>query len=1155
MRDQVRLSDRYDLETGRAFMSGIHALVRLPIEMARRDRAAGLNTGGFISGYRGSPLGGYDLQLMAAKKWLEPLDIHFKPAINEDLGVTAVWGSQHVPLFDGARKQGVFGIWYGKGPGVDRSGDALKHANMAGTTPFGGVLAVAGDDHACKSSTLPNQSELAFADAEIPTLAPSSVAEVIEFGIKGLYMSRFSGAWIGLKTIADLMDASASVELDPARLDPVLPHFEGPEGGLHIRIKDSPAAMEARHRHFRLPAALSFARLNGFDRIYFDSPKPRLGIAASGKGFLHVLDALNLLDISEAEARDSGLRLWKVGLVWPLDEGAARRFADGLETVLVVEERRNIIENQLRSALYDLSDGRRPRVVGKAGPDGRALISDTLDLETAEVALAIFDLLPETARTEARRDKMRLLRLRLGLRDAIEPVHIRKPFFCSGCPHNSSTKVPEGSRGLAGIGCHYLVTFMPRQTEMHTHMGAEGITWMGQSPFTSEPHVFVNLGDGTFFHSGILAVRQAVAAGLNLTYKILYNDAVAMTGGQSVEGYQSPATIAAQVRAEGVAHIALVSDDPTRWARDPVMPEGISFHIRDDLEAVQTAMRAREGVSVIIYDQPCATELRRRRKRHLASRPTRRIYINSRVCEGCGDCSVQSNCISIEPLETELGRKRRIDQSTCNVDASCVRGFCPSFVEVETDALKKVEARNIDALIQDLPEPVPPAATDMPFNIILSGIGGMGVTSLSAMIGMAAHIDGHEVSVVDQLGMAQRGGAVVAHVRLAKGGHPIAGPRIALGTADLMIAADQVTATARQNLSLLAETRTRGVLNGALLPTAEFTENNAVQYNSDEMIHRVRAQLADLTEMDASEMCRHYLGDSVYSNMMLLGAAWQKGWLPLSLDAVETAIDLNGTAASLNKQAFALGRAHVDGRMTDSSPPDTGTDVFDLDGFAARRLEDLTAYQDAAYARPYGQIVDQARAADTRLKAGGRLAEAVARSAFKLMAYKDEYEVARLHTDPEFARELNDNFARSDKVSVYLAPPLFSKRDPANGQLRKQRFGPWVFTAFAVLKRLKGLRGTAFDPFGHTEERRDERRLRDQYLSGMTTRLATSTPDQVEALIALAALPLTLRGFGHVKARAISAYDTEHAALIARLEAPESTESKPKVPDLESLHA
>ncbi len=1137
MRAQVTLADKYELESGRAFMTGVQALVRLPMLIRERDRKAGLNTAGFISGYRGSPLGTYDMQLATAQKLLDAHDIVVQRGINEDLGATAVWGTQHVPLFPGAKKDGVFGLWYGKGPGVDRTGDVFKHANLAGTSAHGGVLALAGDDHSCKSSTLANQSEFAFLDAEMPTLSPATIDEVIDFGMKGIALSRYSGCWIGLKTIADLMDASTSAHIDPTRYVSVTPDFDLPEGGLNIRLNDPPEAKEIRHRHFRLPAAQAFARVNGIDRVVKDSARPRFGIAASGKGFLHVLDALRLLGIGDAEAAELGLRLWKVGMVWPLDPQAATAFADGLETVLVVEERRNLIEYQLRDVLYGLPDGRRPRIVGKLDVRGAPLVRDTLDLDTTHVALCLFEALPEAARTPERAARVAVFRQEAQARDNVVPLHTRKPFFCAGCPHNTSTTVPEGSRATAGIGCHYMVQFMPnRNSEICTHMGGEGVTWVGQAPFTEENHIFANLGDGTYFHSGLLAIRQSVAAKVNITYKILYNDAVAMTGGQHVDGVLHPVTVAQQVAAEGVQTIMMVSDQPDRWRGHPKMPAKVSFYHRDDMAVAEEELRNTPGTTVMIYDQMCATELRRRRKRGLAPKAKQRIFINSAVCEGCGDCSAKSNCIAVGPKETELGRKREIDQSACNIDTSCVKGFCPSFVSLDGAQLKKVAVADVDMLISDLPEITPPQPSREPYNVLLTGIGGLGVTSLSAMIGMAAHIDAIEVLCVDQIGLAQRGGAVDAHIRLAAPGVDLPGGRIPMAEADVLIAADMVTAHGKACLPLMSPTRTAGFISDALTPTAEFTLNTETRFDSLSMMRKVRMATRSLTSFDAADLSRTYLGDAVYTIMVVLGAAWQAGTVPLSRAAIERAIELNGAEVKANLRAFALGRAYVAGRLAPRETTQKAEMAFDFDSFVAARIADLIAYQDEAYARDYKALVDIARKADVRVGGDGAFAEAVARYAYKLKAYKDEYEVARLYLDPAFRASLAAQFENPDKISIFLAPPIFGEKDAHTGLPKKRKFGPWIFKAFGVLQALKGLRGTALDIFGYSEERRMERRLIVDYAQ-LINRLARDlAPHNLTQAVALARLPEEIRGFGHIKKANHDKAMTKWVDLLAQFE-------------------
>jgi indolepyruvate ferredoxin oxidoreductase len=1132
----LTLDSKYEREAGTIILTGVQALVRLPLARKRLDRAAGLNTAGFISGYRGSPLGVYDQQLLAARKHLAAHDIVFKPAVNEDLGATAVWGTQQVNLYPGARFDGVFGLWYGKSPGVDRTGDVFKHANYAGTWKAGGVLAIAGDDHGAKSSSLAAQSEYAFVDAEIPVLAPASIEEVLAFGLKAIDLSRFAGLWTAMTVVSDLMDSSASLTLDPAACltrPPALGDLgELPPGGLGIRLGDSPLEQEARHRSFRLPAALAFARGAGFDRRVFDPPGARFGLLAAGKAFANVRQALDDLGIDEAEARRIGLRLYKPGLVWPLEPQAALAFAAGLEEVLVVEERRDLVESQLKQLAYPLPEHRRPRIVGKTDEAGRPLLKSVGELDAAQIARVIVARLPPALRSE----RMCAHIARLDAQPPARPVlHERRPYFCSGCPHNTSTKTPEGSRATAGIGCHYMVQQMPRRTTTFTQMGGEGIAWVGQAPFTDERHIFANLGDGTYFHSGVLAIRQAVAAGVNITYKILFNDAVAMTGGQPVDGVLTVPALAAQVAAEGVGRVVVVSDDPERTRAQGPAPAVAEWRHRDELDVVQKQLRTHPGVSVLIYDQTCATELRRRRKRGLAPDPNLRVFINERVCEGCGDCSVQSNCVSIEPVETAYGRKRRIDQSSCNKDQSCVKGFCPSFVTVVGGRLRKAQAGGLDAALAGLPEPAPPALGAEPYNILLAGVGGQGVTSLAAMIAMAAHLDGLAANSVDMLGMAQKGGGVYVHLRIARSAGAIAGPRIGQGQADLVLANDMVVAHGPNILPLAAPERTAAILNTTLAPTADFTVSNDLVYDAPGMRRRLRTSTRRAIEVEAGRYAVALMGDAIFANMMLLGQAWQLGLAPVSRAAIEQAIALNGAAVAANTRAFALGRllAHDPVAVADAAPRPAPLPTAFEDVFAGLEA-DLVAYQDRAYADRYRAAVMAVAAAEARVRPGSTvLALAAARSLHKLMAYKDEYEVARLYGDPAFRRRLAETFEGDVRLELNLAPPILGRRDPATGLPAKTRFGPWMLTALGWLAPFKRLRGGRLDPFGRTGERRDERALRDDFLA----RLAGVSKGLDEAnfglALQLAEAPRAVRGFGHVKAAAVAAYRARLADLDA----------------------
>ena len=1133
----VSLDDKYRVEGGQVFITGVQALVRLPMLRREADAKNGLNTAGFISGYRGSPLGIYDKQLWQERARLADHRIVFRPAVNEELAATAVWGSQQTGLFPGARYDGVFGVWYGKGPGVDRSGDALKHANFFGTARHGGVLALAGDDLACKSSTLPNQSDFAFIDAEIPVFNPADIAEIVEYGMKAFELSRFAGLWVGMKAISDTMDASATVRIDPARYAAITPEgVAEPPGGRNGRLRLTPAQQEEIHRHYRLPAALSFARANRFNRIVLDGPSPRLGVAASGKAYLHVRQALRDLELSDGMAAALGLRVYKVGLVWPLEEEGARAFADGLETVLVVEERRDVIEHQLRAAAYGLADGRRPRILGKRDASGAPLVSDVLDLDTAAVSRAILRIMPEEWKTERMRDiEARLVEA--AKPSAAAPLHLRSPYYCSGCPHSTSTRVPEGSRAVAGIGCHFLATGMNRNTDAFTQMGGEGVLWVGQAPFTDEGHVFANIGDGTYFHSGSLAIRQAIAAGHNITYKILYNDAVAMTGGQPVDGQLSVPQIAAQMRAEGVRRIAIVSDDPDRFRGNPRLPPGVTFDHRSRLDAVQKELRETDGVSVLIYDQVCATEKRRRRKRGLLEQSERRVIINEGVCEGCGDCSRSSNCLSVEPVETEFGRKRKINQSSCNQDFTCADGFCPSFVSVYGGTLRREKPRDHET--PELPEPrLPPIGADG-YNILVTGIGGLGVTSLAAILGMAAHLHNRQVRVVDQIGLAQKGGGVYSHLRIAEQGRELFAKRIGAGQADLVLAADIVVAHGKNGLPMMSAGRTAVVADGQITPTAEFIANNAVAYDAASMKARLKASSSAFEECDAQAVATALLGDAIFATMVLTGFAWQKGLIPLDRGAIMRAIELNGASVEANKRAFEIGReAAVDPApiMAKVAPPPKLSQS--LDELIEIRARDLIAYQDAAYAGRYRALVEKAREAERRAKPGSEaFTAAVARNLYKLMAIKDEYEVARLYSDGAFAKRLNEKFEGKIKLAVHLAPPIFGARDPDTGLPVKRTFGGWMLSAMALLAKGKRLRGTPLDFFGRTAERKAERALLADYEARLEKLLPSLSNETLALAVAYADVPAMIRGFGHIKAANAKKAEARYAELEAALSA------------------
>jgi len=1147
----VTLDDKYELESGRVYLSGMQALVRLPIMQRQRDVAAGLDTGCFISGYRGSPLGGLDQSLWAARPFLERNKIHFQPGVNEDMAATAIWGSQQVGLHGDATVDGVFAMWYGKGPGVDRCGDVFKHANAAGTSRHGGVLALAGDDHDSRSSTLAHQSEHEFISAMMPILNPASVQDFLDYGLYGWAMSRYSGCWVGFKVVAETAESSASVNVDPHRASIILPNdFDMPPDGLNIRWPDwPPQAQEERLHQFKSYAAIAFARANRLDKTIIDSPNPRLGIITTGKAYLDVRQALDALGIDEAHAAEMGIRLYKVAMTWPIEREGLRQFAEGLDEILVVEEKRAIIENQLKEHLYNWRADVRPRVVGKFDEDGKWLVPATDDLTPARVARVISDRIGRFYTSPRVRERLEFLEQKERALDELPKTVTRIPYFCSGCPHNTSTKVPEGSRALAGIGCHFMALWMDRDTDTFTHMGGEGVPWVGQTPFVTTEHIFANIGDGTYQHSGLLAIRAAASAGVNMTYKILYNDAVAMTGGQPVEGGPSVAQITRQVAAEGVGRIAVVSDEPDKYPTGTDFAHGVTFHHRDDLDQVQRELREWKGVSALVYDQTCAAEKRRRRKRKQFPDPAKRIFINERVCEGCGDCSVKSNCLSVVPVETEFGRKRMIDQSSCNKDYSCLKGFCPSLVTVHGGGLRKRRAAgDAGEATAALPAPEIPALGDRPYGIVVTGIGGTGVVTIGALLGMAAHIEGKGISVLDQTGLAQKGGAVTSHIRIAPRPEDLYAVRIAAGEADLILGCDLVVAASREVLAKMQAGTTRVVVNDDTTITGDFTHNPDLRIRGGELVDIIRQMVgADAADsVEAKRLATALLGDSIATNLFMLGFAWQKGLVPVSEEALLQAVELNGVAVDANTRAFHWGRRAAvdpDAVRRIALPDDTANDAHHLsqsfDEVVARRVKDLTDYQNAAYAKRYEDLVRQVAAAEAEKAPGLRgLADAVARYYYKLLAIKDEYEVARLYTDGEFLRQLDERFEGDYRLEFNLAPPLLAKRDPQTGHLKKQTFGPWMVKAFGLLARFKGLRGTALDVFGRSEERQRERALIGEYETVVAELLAGLDHDNHALAVQIAEVPEHIRGYGHVKEDHIAAAKDEEARLLAAFRDP-----------------
>ena len=1162
------LDDKYTTESGRVYLTGYQALVRLPMIQRERDRAAGLNTAGFVSGYRGSPLGGLDLSLWKAADHLAEHDIVFQPGINEDLAATAVWGTQQLALSPKARVQGVFAMWYGKGPGVDRCGDVFRHANAAGSSRFGGVLAIAGDDHAAKSSTLPHQTDHFFKSMMMPVLAPAGVQEYLDFGVHGWALSRWSGCWVAFKAVADTVETSASVDVDPMRVVVREPDdFEMPDGGLNLRWPDPPLVQEKRLLHHKLYAALAYCRANGLNRVVIDSPQPRLGIITAGKSYLDVRQALDDLGIDAALAAEIGIRLYKVGMVWPLEADGVRRFAEGLDEILVVEEKRQLIEYQLKEELYNWREDVRPRVVGKfdekgewallrgTGADGCGVVDhgDWLlpaagELTPAMIAKVIAGRIGRFFTSEHIEQRLAFLQAKEALLGHRVFAIDRVPTFCPGCPHNTSTRVPEGSRAVAGIGCHYMVSFMPdRHTATFSHMGGEGVPWVGQAPFTDERHIFANLGDGTYFHSGILAIRQAVAAfnrprhgrqpTSGITYKILFNDAVAMTGGQPVDGELGVPQLLRQLQAEGVGTIVLVTDGSEAPWRVSDLPHGVQLRHRDELDVIQRELRTLAGVSVIVYHQTCAAEKRRRRKRGTYPDPQTRVYINEAVCEGCGDCGRESNCMAILPVETEFGRKRQIDQSACNKDYSCMNGFCPSFVTIEGGRLRHGRAQaGKGERFGPLPAPRLPA-TGKPWGILVTGVGGTGVVTIGALIGMAAHLDGKGVTVLDMTGLAQKGGSVFSHIRIADRPADLHAVRIATGEANAVIGGDLVVTASVDALAKMA-VGTHGVVNCFETPTSEFTRNPDWAFPQDKMqaaiVEAVGQKNFDF--LDAGSLSTKLLGDAIATNLFLLGYAWQRGWVPVSEASLDRAIELNGAAVEMNRQAFLWGRrAAIDlaAVQREVSPaPVIRLRPESLDERIARRAEELTAYQDAAYARRYTDFVARVRAAEAPLGSEA-LTDAVARNYFKLLAYKDEYEVARLFADPAFRAGIDARFEGEYTLRFHLAPTFLARPDPDSGRIKKKVFGPWMETALRWLAKARRLRGTPFDPFGYHPERKAERALLAQYEADIGALLGGLDAEGLRRAVALARLPEDIRGFGHVKAWSMKKAAEKRAALLA----------------------
>ena len=1190
VRLDYQLADNLTALAGQVFLTGTQALVRLPLMQRALDRARGLDTAGYVSGYRGSPLGAVDQQMWKAKKLLEPSDIRFLPAINEELAATSVLGTQQVEMDPQRTVDGVFALWYGKGPGVDRAGDALKHGNAYGSSPHGGVLVVAGDDHGCMSSSMPHQSDLAMQAWSMPVLNPCNVAEVLEFGLYGWALSRFSGTWVGLKAISETIESGSTVDLDllTTRFDPPIDYVAA-VGGLHYRWPDLPSLVIEERLMHKLDAVRAFAKSATIDKSIVAASHADIGIVTCGKAHLDLLEAFRRLDLTLDDLERAGVRIDKIGLSFPIEPQRMRAFAQGLKDILVIEEKAPVVERQIKELFYNEEASTRPLVLGKTDASGAPLLSSIGELRPSRVMPVVAEWLAHHRPQLDRRERVIDFLAPSLLSNEGDAVR-RVPYFCSGCPHNSSTKVPEGSHAQAGIGCHFMASWMPeRPTTGLIQMGGEGVDWVAHSMFTTMPHVFQNLGDGTYYHSGYLAVRQAIAANTNVTYKILFNDAVAMTGGQPVDGQISVLAIARQVDSEGARRVVVVSDEPEKHHADRSrFPKGTTFHHRSELDRVQRELREIAGVTILIYDQTCAAEKRRRRKKHEYPDPPRRVFINTAVCEGCGDCGEQSNCLSIVPVETAFGRKRMIEQPSCNKDYSCVNGFCPSFVSVHGGRVRKWDggrasesgdptnslerdsgesrlpvgadpptahaghAAGVFERLHELVDALPAPAVhvwDAPYDLLVAGVGGTGVVTVGALIAMAANLEGKSASVLDFMGFAQKGGMVLSYVRVADIPSRLNQVRIDTQQADAILACDMVVGASNDSLQTAKHGRTRILANTHEIHTASFVHNPDADLHIDALLAKMRYAVGDglVTACDAQRLSQQLLGDTIGANICMMGFAWQQGLVPLSLASLSRAITLNGIAIEMNRSAFALGRlagadpGAVETLLAPTGPLSSQADTADdLDSIVAQREAFLTAFQDAAYARRYRALVDRVRAVERGLERKEErepelpITHTVARNFAKLMAYKDEYEVARLFTDGSFQRQLDAQFEGDYRLEFHMAPPLLSKPGPHGEAAKKMRFGPWMLPVLRVLAGGKHLRGTAFDPFGYLLDRRIERELIADYERTIASLLPRLSTDTSNTIATIAALPERIRGYGHVKLASLrKVKDRERELLTA----------------------
>jgi indolepyruvate ferredoxin oxidoreductase len=1149
----VNLDDKYTLNIGRILLNGVQALVRIPMMQHQIDSRNGLNTATFISGYRGSPLGNYDSALWQAKQHLKGNNITFQPGVNEDLAATAIWGTQQLNLFPESNVDGVVGIWYGKGPGVDRSGDVLKHANYSGTSEHGGVLVVFGDDHPGKSSTISHQSEQALAANSIPSLYPANVEEIIEFGLLGIAMSRYTGLWIGLKTINETVEQTSIIDIS-------VPDINEPEkkdlpaGGIHFSAREFiPQKDETRVYLHKLPLVHDFVKANNINKQMLRNDNARLGIVTSGKSYTDTMESLSLLDVNDERAKELGISLFKVGCIWPLEPSGFKDFASGVEELFFIEEKKAFLELQAATILYD--EDSRPRLVGKTDELGKVLLPNDVQLEPIKLAIAIVNRLANLGivcdALNKKKDEL-LEKLNRSLQLPCQQL-VRSPLFCSGCPHNTSTNLPEGSVAGVGIGCHGMAYIHRTDMLPFTHMGAEGAQWAGMSPYVNTKHIFQNMGDGTFFHSGHLAIRSAIAAQVNITYKILFNDAVAMTGGQPIDGNISVASIAHQMIQEGATKCVIITDSPENYKNSKDLPSGMEVYHRDKLNEVQLELRETAGCTVIIYEQTCAAEKRRRRKRGLMKDPEKRLFIFDKVCEGCGDCSKQSNCISIEPKETVNGRKRQIDQSSCNKDYSCVKGFCPSFVSVYGGGLKKkTKSNNNDLDTSNLPPVSASKISNGSFNVVITGIGGTGVITVGAVLGMAAHIEGKECSIFDMTGLSQKGGAVSSHLRIAHSGEKIHSQRIGTGDADLVLGFDMIGSMAKDVLNTFSLKRTVFVGNTDIKPTAAFLKQPDTQFSSDPVIEELNKRVSEHNchFFNATELALSIFGNTIATNLFVVGYAYQSGLLPLAEASILEAIKLNGVAIEFNIQAFMMGRlmANTPEKMTDLSSNKSVRHEETFDEMLERQKNTLTDYQNAAYSSRFLKLVKKVEKVESSLsKNDGLLTKSVAQSFYKIMAYKDEYEIARLYSSADFKRSLEEQFTGKYQIKVNMAPPLISKKDPVTGHLIKQEFSSWILKLFPLMKKMRFLRGSKLDVFGYSQERKDERELINSYERTIVEVCDLLTDVNYEEAIALAKLPLDIKGFGHVKAKNHKEFIINNKTQLSLFLNPKAKQEKIKV--------